>query len=58
MTSQIQLTLILNLQAKWHTQRCQDTSKSLLKDWGVGSFPIFGMILPLISIWNHPACKN
>ena len=29
-------TSILNLQAKWHTQRCQDSSKSLSKDLGVG----------------------
>ena len=59
MTSQIQLNFDLNLQAKWHTQ-CQDSSKSLSKDQnrGVGDSPTIGMILPLISIWNHPAGKN
>ena len=28
-------TLIPNLQAKWHTQKCQDSSKALSKEWVV-----------------------
>ena len=56
-TSQIQLNL-LNLQAKWHTQRLQESSKELSKDKEVGGSPAFEMILPLISIWNHPAPKT
>ena len=61
-------TLILNQQAKWHTQRHQEGSKALSKDRGVGGDPIPGnlhpvpitvrKILPLISIWNYPAHKN
>ena len=58
MTSQIQVNLILNLQAKWHTQKWQDSSKPLSKDGGVGGSPILGMILPLISIWIHPTRKT
>jgi len=49
-------TLILHLQAKWHTQRKQDSSKALSKDLGVGVSLIVGMIFSLI--WNHPAYKN
>ena len=30
----------------------------LSKAWGVGGSPIVGMILPLISIWNHLAPEN
>ena len=56
-TSQIQLNLDpQNLQAKWHTQKCQDSSKALSK--GMGGSQIVGMILLLISIWNNPAFKN
>ena len=53
-----ELNLILNLQAKWHTQRCHDISKALWKDQGMGGSPIAGMILLLISIWNYPAHKK
>ena len=60
--------LSLSKQVKWHTQKCYDSSKALLKDQGVGGGPnpgnvcpfpkIVGIILPLISIWNYPAYKN
>ena len=56
-TSQIQLKAF-NLQVKWHIWRCHDYSKALSKDQGVVVFPIVGMILPLISIWNHPVHKK
>ena len=46
------------MQAKWHTQRQQDSSKAVSKDQGVGGSPIVGMILPLISMQNHPILKN
>ena len=32
--------------------------KALSKDGGVGDSPIIGMILPLVSIWNHPTHKK
>ena len=57
-TSQFIETLILNVQAKWHTQRCLNSSKVLWKDQGVGGSPIVGVILPLIRIWNHPGRKK
>ena len=41
--------LILDLHSKWHTERCQDSSKALSKDQGVGGSPIVGMILQLIT---------
>ena len=50
---------------KWHTQRCHDSSKALLKGQGVGGGPnpgnlcpfpqIVGIILPLNNIRNYPA---
>ena len=36
----------------------QKSSKTLSKDQGVSGSPIVGMILPLISIWHHPAHKK
>jgi len=38
--------------------RHHDYFKALSKDQGVGGSPIVGMILPLISILNHPAQEN
>ena len=54
--------------SEWHTQRCLNSSKPLLKEQGVGGGPnpgnlclfpkIVGKILPLVSMWNYPAYKN
>ena len=53
---------------KWHTQRCHDSSKALLKDQGVGGGPnprnlhpfpkIARIILPLISVWITQPIKT
>ena len=62
MTSQIQLNpLILNLQTKRHTRGARTVSRHcqnediLSKQLGnVQHSAIVGMVLPLVSIWNHP----
>ena len=47
MTSQIQVNLNLQSVNKNDTQRCQDSSKALSIDRGVGGSPMVGVILPL-----------
>ena len=47
---QVKFNYILSLQPKWLTQRSQDISKALSKEYGVGGSPVVGMILPVLSL--------
>ena len=69
--SSIHMLMVTHQQAKWYTQRGQDSSKTDPQSPKVGSDPISRtlhplppfpetakIILSLISLWNYPAHKN